>query len=333
MLRSLLSPQTTSGQCQVHQRGVCNQLDLPQGFEWTAWPSTLYPTGGAGVVVITALRGKETQRSRLSSQSWQSKGCALASAPPDYHPPCAQCVRGSSPGDGVRMASQALPGFLCELPWEQKAEWTVRERDRERKVFLCRWFTLQWPPRPARCGRRTALIRWQESGARGKTRGKRLPLPADPAPLKATPQPSRPAPPFWQTNGTRHESRGLLSGEKHRADAGSAAMECLEERQVLGAARQGAWCRLGARQCREGAGTVDPAMGWGSGCAGSRRHRPAVSPDPPPPSSPPSPRSPLPSHPTLSLNGCKVRGRRGGGTLVTTSKSARSRTGLGYGGT
>nr|XP_051711742.1 class I histocompatibility antigen, Gogo-A*0201 alpha chain isoform X5 [Oryctolagus cuniculus] len=25
-------------------------------------------------------------------------------------------------------------------------EWTVRERDRERKVFLCRWFTLQWPP-------------------------------------------------------------------------------------------------------------------------------------------------------------------------------------------
>nr|XP_051678962.1 uncharacterized protein LOC127483847 isoform X4 [Oryctolagus cuniculus] len=168
---------------------------------------------------------------------------------------------------------------------------------------------------------------------RGKTRGKRLPLPADPAPLKATPQPSRPAPPFWQTNGTRHESRGLLSGEKHRADAGSAAMECLEERQVLGAARQGAWCRLGARQCREGAGTVDPAMGWGSGCAGSRRHRPAVSPDPPPPSSPPSPRSPLPSHPTLSLNGCKVRGRRGGGTLVTTSKSARSRTGLGYGGT
>nr|XP_051678957.1 uncharacterized protein LOC127483847 isoform X3 [Oryctolagus cuniculus]XP_051678958.1 uncharacterized protein LOC127483847 isoform X3 [Oryctolagus cuniculus]XP_051678959.1 uncharacterized protein LOC127483847 isoform X3 [Oryctolagus cuniculus]XP_051678960.1 uncharacterized protein LOC127483847 isoform X3 [Oryctolagus cuniculus]XP_051678961.1 uncharacterized protein LOC127483847 isoform X3 [Oryctolagus cuniculus] len=259
--------------------------------------------------------------------------CGLLVTSVAAHRACPRGKNRDGGGDGVRMASQALPGFLCELPWEQKAEWTVRERDRERKVFLCRWFTLQWPPRPARCGRRTALIRWQESGARGKTRGKRLPLPADPAPLKATPQPSRPAPPFWQTNGTRHESRGLLSGEKHRADAGSAAMECLEERQVLGAARQGAWCRLGARQCREGAGTVDPAMGWGSGCAGSRRHRPAVSPDPPPPSSPPSPRSPLPSHPTLSLNGCKVRGRRGGGTLVTTSKSARSRTGLGYGGT
>ncbi|XP_069929767.1 DNA helicase MCM9 isoform X4 [Oryctolagus cuniculus] len=40
-----------------------------------------------------------------------------------------------------------------------------RERQRERSSF-CRWFTLQWPPRPARCGRRTAPIRWQEPGAR-----------------------------------------------------------------------------------------------------------------------------------------------------------------------
>ncbi|XP_069911203.1 kelch-like protein 12 isoform X7 [Oryctolagus cuniculus] len=44
-----------------------------------------------------------------------------------------------------------------------RLEWTVRET--ERKVFLCRWFTLQWPPRPAHCSRRTALIRWQEPGA------------------------------------------------------------------------------------------------------------------------------------------------------------------------
>ena len=40
-----------------------------------------------------------------------------------------------------------------------------RERETERKVFLCRWFTLQWPPRPMRCGRRTALIQSQEPGA------------------------------------------------------------------------------------------------------------------------------------------------------------------------
>ncbi|XP_069918283.1 atypical kinase COQ8B, mitochondrial isoform X4 [Oryctolagus cuniculus] len=39
-----------------------------------------------------------------------------------------------------------------------------RERETERKVFLCCWFTLQWPPRPAHCGRHTALIRWQEPG-------------------------------------------------------------------------------------------------------------------------------------------------------------------------
>nr|XP_051711743.1 class I histocompatibility antigen, Gogo-A*0201 alpha chain isoform X6 [Oryctolagus cuniculus] len=38
------------------------------------------------------------------------------------------------------------PRILIRLSQLLQAEWTVRERDRERKVFLCRWFTLQWPP-------------------------------------------------------------------------------------------------------------------------------------------------------------------------------------------
>nr|XP_051711351.1 amine sulfotransferase isoform X1 [Oryctolagus cuniculus]XP_051711352.1 amine sulfotransferase isoform X1 [Oryctolagus cuniculus] len=41
------------------------------------------------------------------------------------------------------------------------------ERERERKVFLCRLFMLQWPPRLALCSRRTALIQWQEPGKIG----------------------------------------------------------------------------------------------------------------------------------------------------------------------
>ncbi|XP_062063533.1 rab9 effector protein with kelch motifs isoform X3 [Lepus europaeus] len=84
-------------------------------------------------------------------------------------------------------AFQTVSGCL-EVPTSQAteivykswnpAEWTVRET--ERKVFLCRWFTLQWPPRPAHCGRRTALIRWQEPETRSWTTPEVTSLPPSP---------------------------------------------------------------------------------------------------------------------------------------------------------
>ncbi|XP_069931363.1 AN1-type zinc finger protein 1 isoform X3 [Oryctolagus cuniculus] len=53
-------------------------------------------------------------------------------------------------------------GQHCQVEHCRQRGRVDSERERERKVFLCRWFTLQWLPRPACCGRRTALIRWQE---------------------------------------------------------------------------------------------------------------------------------------------------------------------------
>ncbi|XP_062069073.1 ras-related protein Rab-28 isoform X1 [Lepus europaeus] len=100
-------------------------------------------------------------------------------------------------GDSVflcfqKVAAEILGIKLNKAEIEQsQAEWTVRET--ERKVFLCRWFTLQWPPRPVRCGQRTALIRWQEPGA-----SPGLPWDAGPKHLGHPPLHSRAIAESWQ---------------------------------------------------------------------------------------------------------------------------------------
>nr|XP_051684639.1 alpha-1A adrenergic receptor isoform X4 [Oryctolagus cuniculus] len=82
-----------------------------------------------------------------------------------------------------------LPFFLVMPIGSVDSE---RERETERKVFLCRWFTLQWPLWPARCSQRTTLIQRQDPGA-----SPGLPWGAGPKHLCHPPLPSRATAESW----------------------------------------------------------------------------------------------------------------------------------------
>ncbi|XP_069914438.1 ciliary-associated calcium-binding coiled-coil protein 1 isoform X1 [Oryctolagus cuniculus] len=92
-----------------------------------------------------------------------------------------------------------------------EAEWTVRERETERKVFLCHWFTLQW-----RCGRHTALIRRQKPGAYPG-----LPWGAGPKDLGHPPLHSWAIAESWPGRGATGTESGAPTGTRTRC-AGTA---------------------------------------------------------------------------------------------------------------
>ncbi|XP_062059215.1 uncharacterized protein LOC133768569 isoform X2 [Lepus europaeus] len=102
-----------------------------------------FPQGGGG-------GGGGRRGPRLTPTTWsESDGCPFASLSPRH--PRGLCTHFQGPAARHRH----LPRSRVD---------SERERQRE-KVFLCRWFTLQWPLRPVHCGRRTMPIRRQEPGA------------------------------------------------------------------------------------------------------------------------------------------------------------------------